>query len=137
MVVDSSNFYQPTNQVLRSVMFLHLSFSHSDFNRGSTWAGTPPLVRYPQQVHPLGRYTPPACIPQQVHPLARYTPHLVSPPWAGISPTGTPPAGTPPGQLPPLDLVHAGRYRQHCRQYASYWNAFLFQFNFKYCHQMA
>ena len=44
--------YLPSATKLRRLCFLHLSVIL--FTWGSTWAGTPP-----DQVHPLGRYTPP------------------------------------------------------------------------------
>ena len=77
-------------------------------------ASTPPWQVHPsRQVHTPWQLHP----PRQVHPPAGTLPA-----WAGTLPAwaGTPPARYPPGQVqPPAD--------GYCRrQYASYWNAFLF-----------
>ena len=71
----------------------------------------------------LGRYPPKQVhTPRKVHPMGKYTPRAGTHPQAGTCPPGS----YTPGQ------VHSplGRYIPHgslSGQYASYWNAFLFE----------
>ena len=136
-------------QSLRRLCF-YTGLSVILFTGGSTWAGKSPLGRNtPQAGTPPGRYTvsgryPWAGTPQQVHPWAsthpsgRYTPQgrytsSRNSSSGRYTPRQVHPA--PPGQVPPWQVhpqacippvpVHAG-IRSTSRQYASYWNAFLF-----------
>ena len=97
------------------------------------WYPSMPCRHPPRQVHllgqihppdrytPLGRYTPRQVHPPgQVHPQGRYTPQGGTPPRAG-----TPPRQVPPGRYTPRQ-VHPPPPWSMSRQYASYWNAFLF-----------
>ena len=103
-------------------------------NRGGVPGQVPPRTRYPPS-------------PQTRYPLTRYSP----PPGPGTPPRpGTPPPGTrysppdqvPPDQVLPPDQVHPPdqvlpplgpgtpppQIQSMSGRYASYWNAFLFQY---------
>ena len=94
----------PANEVCEGYVFTGVCLSTGG---GSTWVGPP------NQVYPLGRYTP----RDQVHPLDRYTLDHVHPPWDQVHPQD---------QVHPPGSSACWEIRATSGRYASYWNAYLF-----------
>ena len=96
-------------------------------NRGGVPGQVPPRDHVPPS--PQTRYPPTRYSPHlgQVPPGTRYPPRPGTPPRARYSPPQT--RNTPRTRYhPPWDQVHPPQIQSMSGRYASYWNAFLFQY---------